>query len=63
MKFYLCNRNAIARALMAGYSVWCEETGEGWQKLPGTTWRSARHLAATLLQYWEGYTFVIYGDK
>lgn len=63
MKFFLNDRNAIARALMVGYLVWCEETGEGWQANPGVTWRSARHTAAVIMHYCDGKTFVTFGDR
>ena len=54
----LPNRKAVIRALAAGRTVWCAETGEGWQQgegwdraslsftFPGSSLNRARHLAS-----------------
>lgn len=53
----LPTRKAVVRALAAGRTVWCAETGEGWQlgegwvraslgfTFPGSSLNCARHVA------------------
>lgn len=50
MKTMLNSRVAIVRALAAGRTVWCVETGEGWQMEGGASLNRARHLARWILE-------------
>ena len=49
---------ALARGLATGYTVWCLETGEGWQ-LGMPSARHARVIARAILRYGdhEGHAF------
>ena len=61
MKFYLNNRTAIARALAAGYTVWCAETDEGIQIGRCPSFRYAKREALWFMFLTEGETFYING--
>lgn len=58
MRTYLYTRKALVYALAAGRTVWCAESGEGWQLgLPSL--RGAKHTAELILRYAEGTTFFV----
>lgn len=48
MKFFLNSRNAIARALCAGFVVWCVSTGEGFSAQP-SSFNGAKSLARYIM--------------
>lgn len=51
--------SALARGLATGHTVWCAETGEGWQ-LGTRSARHARNIARVIMRYHEGHTFFYY---
>ena len=45
----LPDRKAVVRALAAGRTIWCAETGEGFQMASRPTINRARHVARRIL--------------
>lgn len=63
MKSILNSRVAIVRALAGGRSVWCAETGEGWQCEGGCSLNHARQVVRWIfILTGENKTFFIAGD-
>lgn len=58
MRTYLNTFKALSYALASGRTVWCAETGEGWQ-LGLASLRNAKHLASMLLRDEECITFFL----
>lgn len=58
MRIYLFTRKALVYALAAGRTVWCAESGEGWQ-LGVPSLRCAKHTAEMILRYADGTTFFV----
>ena len=58
MRIYLFTRKALVYALAAGRTVWCAETGEGWELEP-TSLNRARRVADSIIRYAEGTTFFV----
>ena len=49
-KTLLDSRIAVIRALAAGLTVWCLETGEGFQNVGGSSLNHARHRARWIIE-------------
>lgn len=63
MKSILNSRVAIVRALASGRSVWCAETGEGWQHEGGCSLNQARRVVRWIfILTGENKTFFTRGD-
>lgn len=58
MRIYLNTFKALSYALASGRTVWCAETGEGWQ-LGLASLHNAKDLANALLRETEGATFFL----
>jgi len=55
MKKFLNTRSQCVHALSSGATLWCLETGEGWQMAPGQSVRAAQRLFARILDLTRGY--------
>lgn len=51
IKVTLSSHRALVRAIAAGRTVWCAETGEGWQ-VPPVSINYARKRAASITRKW-----------
>ena len=49
MKVYFYGSKALVRVLAAGRTVWCVETGEGWQLGDDRSLNRARRIARRIL--------------
>lgn len=49
MKKFLNTRSQCVHALASSATLWCLETGEGWQMAPGQSVQAARRLFARIL--------------
>ena len=49
MKVYFYGSKALVRVLAAGRTVWCVETGEGWQLGDNRSLNLARRIARRIL--------------
>lgn len=55
MKKFLNTRSQCVHALVSCATLWCLETGEGWQMAPGQSVQAARRLFARILDLTRGY--------
>ena len=60
LSLYFNDSKTLVRAIAAGKVVECINTGERFQTPGGCSMNHARKRAATILKYWEGYTFAVY---
>lgn len=63
MKIYFYGSRALVRVLATGRTVYCAETGEGWQLEGGCSLNRARHTARIIRRYFGCNTFYFMSGK